>query len=321
MKSLFTTLAVLCLLTSALAQTPSVTSPPQSRSLRVGDHLAFVVSASGAATLKYQWSFNGTPISNATNTSLSLTNIQLTNAGTYTVAVTNGSGSNGASATLSVASAPWRLYPTNLVALRAGDGVAGLANSGNTYYLDQFTTGGVYVSSVMVPDSGSSSLVGFNAATDHYLDVSSNNRAVLWGGCNVTRPFSGTMSTTAASCPRAVGTINGLGFYTLAFTDTITNLNSQFIRGVTSTDGQSEFWYTDGSSTAGVVYAVPGQPDVIINTSPAGRFMAAIYNSDLYVMLSAALYHFNGLPTAATLPLTVAATGNPNDFALSPDGN
>jgi hypothetical protein len=321
MKSLFTTLAIPCLVTGALAQTPGVTSPPQSRALRVGDHLAFVVSASGAATLKYQWSFNGAPISNATNTSLSLSNIQLANAGTYTVAVTNGSGSNGASATLSVSTAPWRLYPTNLVALRAGDGVAGLANSGNTYYLDQFTTSGAYVSSVMVPDSGSSSLVGFNTATDHYLDVSSNNRAVLWGGCNVARPFSGTMSTTAASCPRGVGTINGLGFYTLAFSDTLTNLNSQFIRGVTSTDAQSEFWYTDGSTTAGVVYAVPGQPDVIINTSPAGRFMAAIYNSDLYVMLSGALYHFNTLPTIATLPLTVAATSNPNDFALSPDAN
>src|SRR5215831_20490430 len=99
MKSLFTTLAVLCLLTSALAQTPSVTSPPQSRALRVGDHLAFVVSATGAATLKYQWSFNGAPIANATATSLSLTSIQLSNAGTYTVTVTNSVGTNTVNAT------------------------------------------------------------------------------------------------------------------------------------------------------------------------------------------------------------------------------
>jgi sugar lactone lactonase YvrE len=322
MKSLLTTLAALCLVTGALAQPPNITSPPQSRALKVGDHIAFITSATGAATLKYQWSFNGVPIATATAPTLSLTSIQLTNAGTYTVTVTNAVGTNTASATLAVATTPWRFYPTNLVTLRAGDGVAALANSGNTYYFDQYTTGGVYVSSVMIPDSGSSSLIGFNSATDHYLDSATNNRALLWGGCNVTRPFSGgNMTTTAAACPRGVGTINGLGYYTLAFSDTLANLNSQFIRGVTSTDGQSQFWFTDGSTTAGVVYAIPGQPDAIINTSPAGRFMAAIYNNDLYVMLTGGLFHFNGLPNSATLPSQLAATSNPNDFALSPDGN
>ena len=39
--------------------------------------------------MSYQWSFNGTPIPNATNAVLSVTNVQSTSAGTYSVTVSN----------------------------------------------------------------------------------------------------------------------------------------------------------------------------------------------------------------------------------------
>src|SRR5207248_910098 len=148
------------------------------------------------------------------------------------------------SATLTVSAGLLHLFSTNLVMLRAGDGVAALANSGNTLYLDQIMTNGSYVSSVMMPDSGSTSLIGFNALTDHYMGSSSNSRALLFGGFNVNKPFGSSLSTsTATAAPRGIGTVNGLGYYTLPVSDNNTAFNSgAYIKGVASGDGATQFW-------------------------------------------------------------------------------
>ncbi len=58
----------------------------------VGSNVTFTVSAIGTGTLRYQWLFNGTNIVNnptATNSSLTVTNAQLTNNGNYSVVVTD----------------------------------------------------------------------------------------------------------------------------------------------------------------------------------------------------------------------------------------
>ena len=54
-----------------------------------GTNALFTVAATGLGPLSYQWQFNGTTISGATNTNLTLNNVQPTNAGSYTVVVTN----------------------------------------------------------------------------------------------------------------------------------------------------------------------------------------------------------------------------------------
>ena len=53
----------------------------------------FTVAATGTAPLSYRWLFNGTNFAGATNAILTLTNVQLTNAGNYSVVVTNVVGS------------------------------------------------------------------------------------------------------------------------------------------------------------------------------------------------------------------------------------
>ncbi|HSY19622.1 MAG TPA: immunoglobulin domain-containing protein [Candidatus Acidoferrales bacterium] len=55
-------------------------------------NVTFTVSAFGTPPLFYRWNFNGTPLIGATNSSLSLTNVQSTNAGVYSVIVTNAYG-------------------------------------------------------------------------------------------------------------------------------------------------------------------------------------------------------------------------------------
>ncbi len=71
------------------ATAPLIVSQPASQTVAVGGSAAFSVTATGTAPLSYQWRFNGTNIAGATNTSLSLGNVQLSQAGNYGVLVSN----------------------------------------------------------------------------------------------------------------------------------------------------------------------------------------------------------------------------------------
>ena len=62
---------------------PMVLAGPQSRVETVGDHLAFTINAVGSLPISYQWQFDGTNINGATTSALGLTNIVVTNSGTY----------------------------------------------------------------------------------------------------------------------------------------------------------------------------------------------------------------------------------------------
>jgi len=75
-----------CMITVIITQ-------PQSQLAFWGRSVAFSVTANGELPLAYQWRVNGAPILDATNATLVLTNLQMTNAGTYTVVVTNLHGS------------------------------------------------------------------------------------------------------------------------------------------------------------------------------------------------------------------------------------
>ncbi len=68
---------------------PAIISPPSSQTVMVGSNATFVVSATGDPPLAYRWQFKGTNIAGATRTTFTVTNAQPTNAGDYTVSVSN----------------------------------------------------------------------------------------------------------------------------------------------------------------------------------------------------------------------------------------
>jgi endonuclease/exonuclease/phosphatase family metal-dependent hydrolase len=81
----------------------SITGQPVSTTAIEGGGAAFVVTAAGSAPLVYQWKFNGTNLPGATNATLTLNNLQLDQAGSYNVAVTNAAGfATSAAASLTV---------------------------------------------------------------------------------------------------------------------------------------------------------------------------------------------------------------------------
>jgi len=81
---------------------PTITTPPQNQTLFAGQNATFDVAATGTGPLCYQWSFCGTNLVGATNASLILTNTRMAQAGSYTVVVTNSTGSVNSAAILSV---------------------------------------------------------------------------------------------------------------------------------------------------------------------------------------------------------------------------
>ncbi|MBI5385210.1 MAG: lamin tail domain-containing protein [Verrucomicrobia bacterium] len=87
---------------------PFITQQPQNASVGVGSNVTFTVAALGTGPLHYQWRQNNVGLLDATNASLTLTNLQLTHSGAYTVVVTDEIGSaTSPSAVLTVLGAPF----------------------------------------------------------------------------------------------------------------------------------------------------------------------------------------------------------------------
>ena len=100
---------------------PAVTAPPASRTNFAGSIATFNVTAMGTAPLSYQWFYNSTTaLPGATNSTLSLTNVQVTQAGAYHVRASNSAGAVASAAAmltiieLDFGDAPEPPYPTTL---------------------------------------------------------------------------------------------------------------------------------------------------------------------------------------------------------------
>jgi uncharacterized delta-60 repeat protein len=85
------------------AAAPVIVQAPQSQAVLAGASATFAVTASGTGTLSYQWRKDGNIISGANSATLTLNNVQMADAGAYTVVVSNATGSVTSSpATLTV---------------------------------------------------------------------------------------------------------------------------------------------------------------------------------------------------------------------------
>ena len=110
---------------------PAITQQPASVTAILGNNATFTVTAQGTAPLSYQWRRNGTPIPGATNSeppafnlqrsTLNLPNVQPSDAGLYTVTITNTLGTiTSLNASLTVYTPPTlTTQPTNQT-VRAG---------------------------------------------------------------------------------------------------------------------------------------------------------------------------------------------------------
>ncbi len=82
----------LYILDGGLPVAPSITTSPQNQSITSGGSVTFTVSATGVPIPTYQWRRNGVNIPGTSSPSFPLTNVQLAQAGSYTVVATNSVG-------------------------------------------------------------------------------------------------------------------------------------------------------------------------------------------------------------------------------------
>jgi hypothetical protein len=84
--------AALALAIVAAPIPPSITTQPVSQTVATGGTVTLTAGASGTPAPTYQWYLNGILIPGATNATLTISNAQAANAGSYTVTITNSAG-------------------------------------------------------------------------------------------------------------------------------------------------------------------------------------------------------------------------------------
>ncbi|MEY2879557.1 MAG: hypothetical protein RLZZ15_1937 [Verrucomicrobiota bacterium] len=124
-------LARLTIATAATA--PVIIRQPADTRVIAGRSTSFTVAATGTPTPAYQWRFNTTAITGATNATLVLDGVATTQAGTYSVVVSNTAGSvTSANASLSVSARSYAgayfgtLTPSGTFALRINEDNTGV---------------------------------------------------------------------------------------------------------------------------------------------------------------------------------------------------
>jgi hypothetical protein len=151
---------------------------PTNQSVRVGFSATFRVNAVGSSPLSYQWRFNGTPISGATSATYVLSSAQPTNAGAYSVAVTDINGTVFSSnAILTVLTRPTiTLQPMNQIVPEGGSATFSIAASGTPPISFRWRRGGITFTGGLVINGPTNSTltlanVSFSDSTNYNVAV------------------------------------------------------------------------------------------------------------------------------------------------------
>jgi alpha-tubulin suppressor-like RCC1 family protein len=172
------------------AAAPVITQQPASQTGVINGNATFAVAVKGSIPFKYQWRYNDVEIPGATNSSLALSSLQFTNAGSYNVRISNDQGTAiSSNAILEVSSSvvleywdrfgqPYAtpLGVSNVVAVAAGTShTAALRNDGTILCWGRNSYGQTNVT------PGLSNVVFISAGLDHTVALKSDGTVAAWG--------------------------------------------------------------------------------------------------------------------------------------------
>ena len=166
---------------------PYIYNQPTNRIVEIGGITTFFVNAGGGPTPSYQWLFNGKNLSGATNISFTLTNVQLANAGNYSVVISNMLGSvvsSNALLTVQSASTPPSIssQPASVSVGAGGNAAFTVGASGSSPLSYQWS-----LNTTNLPNATNATLVVFNVQP-----ANAGNYVVT-----ITNPYGTTNSATA----------------------------------------------------------------------------------------------------------------------------
>ena len=223
----------------------SISSPPQNQGAVLGSNVTLTVSAGGATPLSYFWQFDGTNIAGATNSTLSISNLQSSALGPYTVVVSNLVSEESAQAIVSLVYMPDITNQPASQSVTVGSSITfTCAATGYAPFSYQWQFGSVIfpaptdscltLTNVQLTDAGSYICVVSNAAG---TVISSAAVMTIEAPPVITaQPVSQTVTsnTTATLCVSAVGTpapayqwfVNGAAIGPNSSTLSITNFQT-----------------------------------------------------------------------------------------------
>jgi sugar lactone lactonase YvrE len=194
----------------------TIGTQPVSQTGIPGGVVTFSVGATSPTTISYQWKFNGTAIPGATASSYTISPVQASNQGSYTVTLTNTSGGSvtSAAATLTVLSVTQPTISTP---------AAQVVNAGATVTFTVTATGGDltyqwYFNGTSIPGTNSATLTLPNVGTSQagYYAASALNPAgsAISGNAGLTVNYAARLTNLSARANVGTGSgilIAGLG--------------------------------------------------------------------------------------------------------------
>jgi hypothetical protein len=263
---------------------PIISSQPQSQAGFVNGSITFTVSAVSASATTNQWYKNGNAISGQTNASLTLNNLQLTDAANYTVVVGNVNGTTrSAVAALTVATGNtlrWNdggtsgVWDTGVTPnwLNLGNSTQTVFNSGDAVLFDD--TPGVSTS-ININSSVSPSVVTVNSSTNAY--TINNTSFPLTGSAAFVKQGSSALTIINAANFTGPATIAGGSVYAgnNCFKDvssiTVANGGTLDFGGGTYNTGQPVTLSGNGVTNEGALYnSYNDDPGEIFSITLAG---------------------------------------------------
>jgi hypothetical protein len=274
---------------TTVAQSPRVVTQPKGATKAMTDTITFTTVADGATPLSYQWLFNSTPITNATNASFAITRIMPSDQGAYSVRISNSFGStNSDVAQLTVLQPQLGAYNTGV------DTSGGLVAPGE-------------------PDP-------------HYLLMSSGDAAYPGPAAYVpaSAPIPPWVENTDGSQwigPRPDAADAGVGtyHYRLLFNIAETDLATAALSAEVATDDGNLGIFFNGEDVGVGASAFTAYTDLII---PAGSpFVAGLNSLDFYVSNGGASANPTGLRVDQLVLSGVTPVAEPPTLAVTVSGS
>jgi hypothetical protein len=242
---------------------PLITSQPTNQTVVIGGTATFSVQAVGTQLLTYLWNFDGTNILGATNTSLTLTNVQLASAGNYSVAVTNAYGSAiSSNALLTVLTQPPTIImqPSNQTVIVGGTAGFSVTATGSMPLTYQWKKNGT-------------NIIGATGTNFTILNAQTNNAGIY--AVAVTNAYGSAVSSNATLtvllAPPCDSPPSGLVSWWQAegnANDSIGTNNGTAVGGVTYTNGEvGRAFMLDNVNTSTSYIPVPASPSLNIGTN------------------------------------------------------
>ena len=210
----------------------------------------------------------------------------------------------------------------NLAVLRIGDGTESLASSGNSLFIDQFTTNGTLAGSIAIPDNATNALiVSGSASSEGALTRSADGRLLVIGGYNIalTNSSSSLANSSSTNVPRALGVVDALGNFALAGVTT-NQYSANNMRSGTS-DGHGNYW---GAGAASGTFYFGSGPTNTVQTNIVNSIAIQILGGNLYFSTAKTTPGIWKIPGTPAVPVTNAAVflsagskASPYAFALN----